>query len=109
PIVRNDFNSWTEKHSDAKYIINETAIVFSSGLHQALDKVICVISPLELRINRVVKRDDTDKESVEKIASQQLSDEERKEKSDFILYNNEEELLVPQIIKLHQTLIQLAL
>lgn len=109
PYVREDFLKWTNEHSDSNYIINESAIVFSSGLYKALDKVICVSSPLELRVKRVIKRDNSNRESVEKIAARQLSDAERIEKSDYILYNNEEELLVPQIIKLHQILIQLAL
>lgn len=89
------------------YILIESAIVFTSGLYKTLDKVISVIAPLELRIQRVLKRDNTTRDSIEKIAATQLTDEEQIAKSDFLLYNDEKQLLVPQILSLNETLTRL--
>lgn len=76
-------------------------------MYKTLDKVISVIAPLELRIQRVLKRDNTSRDSIEKIAATQLTDEEQIAKSDFLLYNDEKQLLVPQILSLNETLTRL--
>ena len=107
PFVREDFEKWCSQKNEEPYIINESAIAFSSGLYKALDKVISVIAPLDLRIKRVIKRDQTSREIVEKIAAAQLTDKERIAKSDYLLYNDEEQLLVPQLLSLHKTLTKL--
>ncbi len=106
PFVRNDFNDWCSHNEKEPYIINESAIVFSSGLYKELDKIICVSAPLELRLKRVLKRDNSSEERVNKIADRQLSEEERIGKSDYILNNDETQLLIPQIIQIHKELLK---
>ena len=107
PYVRDDFETFCMENEGSPYIINESAIVFTSGLYKTLDKIISVIAPLDLRIQRVIERDNTSKENIEKRAATQLTDEERIAKSDFLLYNDEKQLLTPQILSLHETLTRL--
>lgn len=107
PFVRDDFETFCMENEGSPYIINESAIVFTSGLYKSLDKIISVIAPLDLRIQRVIERDNTSKENIEKRAATQLTDEERIAKSDFLLYNDEKQLLTPQILSLHETLTRL--
>jgi len=107
PFVRQDFSDWCILNNEHKYVINESAIVFNSGLDKELDKIISVIAPLETRIKRVMQRDNITEEDVRTIAAKQPSARELVTKSDYILQNDETELLLPQIISLHQTILAL--
>ena len=96
PAVRSDFNEWAvNQHSDI--IVVESAILFESGLSSHLDKVIAVTAPLETRIARVVKRDSLSKEQILQRILSQTSEEERLRLSDFVVINDENQLLIPQI------------
>jgi dephospho-CoA kinase len=96
PAVRSDFNEWAvNQHSDI--VVVESAILFESGLSPHLDKVIAVTAPLETRIARVVKRDSLSKEQILQRILSQMSEEERLRLSDFVVINDENQLLIPQI------------
>ena len=87
PEVKKHFDLWVKCHNEFTYIIKETAILFESGSDVFCDKIITVTAPLSIRIERVVERDGSTKEQVlERIASQ-LTDNERVEKSDFVIEN----------------------
>ena len=58
PAVRTDFSMWCGVQKDAPYVLEEAAILFESGGHRQMDRVIFVKAPLEQRINRVMERDD---------------------------------------------------
>jgi dephospho-CoA kinase len=101
PAVGKDYAQWISKQN-AKYSIKEAALMFESGAYKALDKIINVSAPEALRISRVVKRDTfRKKEEVQAIISKQLTEEERNNRSDYSLLNDEQQLLLPQIIALH--------
>ena len=57
PAVEQNFIIWRANHAQKKYVIKEAAILFESGSYKKLDGVICVVSPLELRLKRVAVRD----------------------------------------------------
>lgn len=102
PAVGRDFSSWINKN-DHPYVIKEAALLIESGSYKSLNFLINVQAPLGMRINRVLKRDPyRSKEELVKIIDNQLSDEDRNMNSDFILNNNNEKLLVPQILELDQ-------
>jgi dephospho-CoA kinase len=102
PAVGKDYTEWVGKQT-SKYTIKEAALMFESGAYKALDKIINVSAPEELRIIRVLKRDAfREKEEVRAIIDKQLSEEERNNRSEYTLYNDEKELLLPQIIALHK-------
>lgn len=101
PIVKWDFENWIDSHKGFPYLIKEAAILFESGANKQCDLVIAVISPLELRIERIRQRDKKTKAEIEKIIASQLSDEELIKRSDFVIYNDERQMLVPQVLKIH--------
>jgi len=105
PAVRQVFLDWKSGISaDASYCLREAAILFESGSHLDCDQIICVTAPTELRIDRVMKRDTIDKASVEKRMSRQLPEEEKAKRSDFIILNDSQSPLIPQVIAIHKKL-----
>lgn len=104
PEVRKRFVEWA-KEQNSPYIIQEAAIIFESKQTQSFDKIITVTAPLELKIERVIKRDQVSKEEVYKRMQSQLPDEIKIAKSDFVIMNDEVEMIIPQIIEIHKNLI----
>ncbi|WP_462224514.1 dephospho-CoA kinase [Flavobacterium sp.] len=87
PAVKIHFENWVKQNQNHPVIVKEAAILFESGSYKDCDVVISVITPLETRIERVVKRDSTTREKVLQRINNQLSDEQRIEKSDYIIKN----------------------
>ena len=87
PAVKIHFENWVKQNQNHSIIVKEAAILFESGSYKDCDVVISVITPLETRIERVVKRDSTTREKVLQRINNQLSDEQRIEKSDYIIKN----------------------
>lgn len=106
PAVKQHFDKWCELHNDSAYVLKEAAILFESESYKSVQKIITVTAPVELRIARVVKRDNVLSEDVMKRISSQMSDEEKIKRSDFVLINDEKQLIIPEIIKIHQQLEQ---
>jgi dephospho-CoA kinase len=104
PAVRMEFEVWAEKQN-APYVIEEAAIVFESGQEHLFDKIISVSAPTELRIERVMKRDKISRDKVLERMNNQRNDESRNEKSDFIIVNDDKEMILPQIININSKLI----
>lgn len=103
PRVAVDYKQWVEEHEGNKYVLKEAALLFESGSYKELDKIILVTAPKEIRIERVLARDNhRTKEDVEKIIQNQISEEEKEAKANFIIRNNESELIVPQVVDLHK-------
>lgn len=102
PAVAEDFNLWI-KTQDSKYVIKEAALLIESGSYKHLDKLINVSAPVDLRIERIMQRDTFRSEAeIQKIISNQLSEEVRNEKADYVIVNDESELLVTQVFKWHE-------
>jgi len=104
PIVKEEFDNWCKKQT-SPYVIKEAAILFESNSHLGLDAVICVSAPLELRMERLLKRDNSSEKEIKKRIENQISQEEKENLSDYIIVNDEKDLLLPQIIKIHEKLI----
>ena len=99
PVVKRRFKDWCATIK-AKIVIKEAAILFESDSHLELDKVICILAPEEIRIDRVIKRDKTSIEQVLVRVERQISQDEKQKLSDFVIINDEVELLLPQIIEI---------
>ncbi|MEL7004092.1 MAG: dephospho-CoA kinase [Bacteroidota bacterium] len=105
PRVAIDFDKWCQEHQKVSFIIKEAALMFESGVYRALDKVINVSAPTNIRIERVLKRDTfRSKEEVLSIIDKQMSEEERLERSDEVVYNDDKTMVIPQILKLYHSL-----
>ena len=92
----------------AAYVIKEAALIFESGSQNGLDLVIGVYAPKQLRILRTIQRDAISREEVLKRMSNQVNEELKMKLCDFVIYNNEQQLLIPQVIALHEQLLLLS-
>jgi len=103
PRVADDYEQWLKKYSTYPYTIKEAAIMYESGSDKAVDKMIVVYAPLALRMRRVLQRDAhrTEKD-VQNIIGKQLPDEEKIKRADYVIYNDEQTLVIPQLLELHK-------
>ena len=104
PPTRKDAEEWIKKQT-SPYIIKEAALLFESGSHQTLDYVIGIKSPLDLRITRVMKRDGLSGNEVMARMKKQMSEDTKVSLSDFVIINDEVQLVLPQVLKLHEKFI----
>lgn len=100
PEVKLHFDNWFKKQQNFEFIIKEAAILFESGSYKDCDAIITVTVPLEIRIDRVIKRDKSDIESVKKRINNQWTDEMRIEKSDYLVENIDIDVAKSQIDKI---------
>ena len=107
PKVGSHFKRWLKKQK-APYVIKEAAILFENGSYKECDAMITVTSPLEKRIDRVVKRDNSTKKKVQAIVDNQWTDEQRIELSDFVIRNIDLSDTKEQVLQVHEKLLLLA-
>ena len=99
PKVRKAFFEWSEIQQ-SPYILHEAAILFESGFHQLMDKTIAVVANEDERIHRVMLRDNISAEMVKQRIKNQISDCDKIKLADFVISNNENELIIPQILEI---------
>ena len=103
PRVFADTALWVSEHADKPYVIKEAALMRAAGDGNTLDKVVVVTAPVALRIERIRLRDPhRSPAEIQHIIDRQVSDADRLQLADYVLYNDEEQLLLPQIMALHQ-------
>jgi dephospho-CoA kinase len=102
--VKKDSDAFAKTHANEKYIIKESALLVEAKLLSSIDKLLVVTSNINLRKQRVALRDGFSEEEISKRMAQQMPEEEKIKLADWVLENNEENLLIPQIIKIHQSL-----
>jgi dephospho-CoA kinase len=105
PFVFEDFEKWAQNQPECSYLIMEAAILFESHANEHLNKTITVYTPTELRISRVMKRDGCTREDVYMRMQHQIPDEEKIKMADFVIYNDDQHMLIPQVLELHQQFI----
>lgn len=106
PTIR-DAENWM-KAQTAPYVIKEAALLFESGSVAGLDYVIGVYAPQHIRIYRVMQRDNVSREAVVSRINKQIDESIKRKLCDFEIVNNEQELVVNQVLALHQKLMQLS-
>jgi len=87
PKVKQHFINWLKQYEDFSFVVKEVAILFETGGDASCDKIILVTAPEEVRIKRVMQRDKTERINVKNRIKNQLSDKEKKAKSDFVIEN----------------------
>ena len=97
PIVKQKFEDWCSLQSTSM-VIKEAAILFESDAHLGLDSVVCVSAPENLRIERVQKRDGSSVEQIQSRMSKQMPQTEKEELADFLIVNDQVQLLLPQVL-----------
>ena len=99
PIVREDFNLWALAQNNS-LVFNESAILFETGSFKNFDAIILVYAPKELRIKRIMKRDNCSENEVLKRMNSQFSDEEKYQLTEFRVLNDEQTPLLVQVEKI---------
>jgi dephospho-CoA kinase len=107
PVVIKDFDDWSAAQTGAPYVMKEAALMFESDSYKQLDAVITVASPENLRIERTMNRDGLDKESVLARMRNQMTEEEKVTRSQYVIYNNEHDAVIPQALALHKRFMEL--
>ena len=96
PIVREDFNLWALAQNNS-LVFNESAILFETGSFKNFDAIILVYAPKEIRIQRIMKRDNCSENEVLKRMNSQFSDEEKYQLTEFRVLNDEQTPLLEQV------------
>ncbi len=105
PKVGADFKEWVVANGDKPYLLKEAALIFEAGSYKALDKVITVYAAEALRVERVLKRDPhRSKKDIEAIMQKQMPEDEKKDRSDYVIYNDERKSVIEQVVQLDQEL-----
>jgi dephospho-CoA kinase len=107
PPTIKDAEEWMAAQT-APYLLKEAALLFESGSVSSLDYVIGVSAPESLRLQRVMARDGVAEADVRARMARQMDETEKMARCQFIIYNNEEELVLPQVLALHERLLQLS-
>lgn len=106
PPTIKDAEEWMARQT-APYVIKEAALLFESGSVSGLDYVIGVYAPVHLRIKRTMDRDIVSREEVQARMNRQIDEDIKMRLCDFVITNNEQQLVIPQVVQLHQQLLQL--
>ena len=107
PVTILDAEKWMNLQK-APYIIKEAALLFESNASENLDYIIGVSAPVNIRIQRSMQRDGISREEVLKRMNRQMDENIKMRLCDFVLRNDEQELLTPQVLELHEKLVSLS-
>ena len=106
PATLRDADEWMKKQK-APYVLKEAALIFESGSQKMLDYVIGVKAPLVLRIERTTKRDNITSGEVEARINLQMNEDEKLSLCDYIIVNDEKQMLIPQVLELHEKFLKI--
>ena len=104
PRVKDDFRRWCRLHVSDRWVGMESAILLEAGFRREVDVVVMVSAPLEVRIRRAMERDASSRESIEQRIRSQMDDGEKCRLSDFVIVNDGEKPLIPQVLSLISSL-----
>jgi dephospho-CoA kinase len=106
PVIFENFMVWVKSVS-APYSIMEAAILIESGGAALVDRIVTVVAPVEERVERVMRRNNLTREQVFDRIKNQMTDEEKIRQSDYVIYNSEHEMIIPDILKIHEEILSL--
>jgi dephospho-CoA kinase len=107
PATFRAFDEWVKDIKNVPYVLKEAALLFESNSYKMCDYSIMVQAPLEIRINRVMKRDGISRAEVESRNTHQFSEEKKTALSNYIIKNDDTELVIPQVLEMHHRFLSL--
>ncbi|MBN2349746.1 MAG: dephospho-CoA kinase [Bacteroidales bacterium] len=107
PRVGLAFSDWLKTQA-SQYIIQEAAILFESGAYQFMDKIITISAPEDLRISRILTRKNMTAEKAHEIINTQWTDEQKIKMSDYVIINDQQTLILPQVLHIHHSLLEIS-
>jgi dephospho-CoA kinase len=108
PAVFRAFDNWVAGIKNAPYVIKEAALLFESTSYKMCDYSLLVTAPLDMRIDRVSRRDNITRAEIEAREGKQFTETKKRGLADYIIENDESKLLLPQVLDLHEQFLQLA-
>ncbi len=106
PVTIKDAAEWIEMQK-TPYIVKEAALIFESGSNKYLDYVIGVDAPKALRIQRAIDRDNISSQQVEARMSRQMDENEKMRLCDFVIVNDEQQMVIPLVLALHEKFLKM--
>jgi len=106
PLVREEFREWVLRYPESPYIIHEAAIIFESGFRDEYDLVIDVSCQEKIAMERIKKRDHISADKIRERTRFQMEDAKKASLSDFVIVNDGKTLVIPQVLKIHEELLQ---
>jgi dephospho-CoA kinase len=107
PAVFRAFDTWVGQVKNAPYVIKEAALLFESSSYKMCDYSVMVTAPLELRMQRVIQRDGLTRTGVENRNARQFSEEKKIQLANYVIRNDDTELVIPQVLELHRQFLSL--
>lgn len=107
PKVADDYEHWTRENKDKPYSLKEAALLFEAKSYKNLHKVIVVTCPIDVRIERIMKRDHVRKDEILKRINNQITDKQRLSKADFVIVNDGNKSLIEQTLDIHHQILEL--
>jgi len=104
PVTIADAEQWF-RQQQSPYVLKEAALLFESGAAEGLDYIIGVTAPVAVRIKRVMDRDGVTADEVKRRMQNQIDETIKIRLCDFIIHNDEQQMILPQILKLHEELL----
>jgi dephospho-CoA kinase len=104
PVVFKHYLDWTNSQT-TPYSVMEAAILFESGASELVDMTLTVVAPVSERIDRIVRGNKLTSDQVMARIKNQIDDESRISRSDFVVYNSENDMIIPAVLEIHQKLL----
>jgi len=108
PFVKEDYMKWCENQKEAPYTVQEAAVLVESGFDKLMDQVVVVAAPMEIRIDRIMARDSVSKNHILNRMEMQYPESTLKEHADFVIDNSGKSHVIPQVLKIHKELLNIA-
>jgi dephospho-CoA kinase len=105
PAVFVNFIKWEKEN--APYVIIEAAIIFESGGAKLVDRIASVVAPIEERIKRIMQRNSLSREKIIERMRNQTDDDTRIRLSDWVIYNSENDMIIPAVLKIHEEILNI--
>lgn len=107
PVTIAAAEQWMQQQTTA-YALKEAALMFESGAAGHLDYVIGVYAPIHLRMQRIMQRDNTSREEVLARINRQMDEDIKMKLCDFVIINDEQQAVIPQVLAVNDMLIKMA-
>jgi dephospho-CoA kinase len=109
PATFRSFDNWlTRVDIKVPYILKEAALLFESDSYKMCDRSVMVYAPHNMRIERVLLRDGITRQEAEARNAKQFDDKKKLEMADYVIENDDTELVIPQVLILHEQFLKLA-
>ena len=108
PATFRAFDKWVMLQKNVPYVLKEAALMFESDSYKMCDRTVLVTAPLNIRMKRVISRDGITAEEVQSRNDRQFPEEKKLSMANDFIVNDDTQLVIPQVLKLHQLYLSLA-